>query len=818
MVRSGGTRCRDPAHGTRRAGQTIDFGNRDNVNLMATSEHFKVSTHLKDIIGRDLVTNEFVAVFELVKNAIDAWASRVDIGFDLDDNRIWIVDNGKGMDADALRERWLFVAYSAKADGSEDPKKPGGYRDQIRPQGQYAGSKGIGRFSCDTLGNSLVLYSRTAKDAPTQQLSVHWKDFEGDSRQKFESVGVDVVTVDGFPDDAPVKMPTKSGTALRIDGLRGSWSKHEIGRLRQYLEKLIDPFGSSPDTPVHIGVLGGGLDMNALAELVGPVCNNISDLLTEKTTRIHVTIEGSRVHTKLLDRGREVYRITEGNQYDGLEKATVVANVYYLNQSAKKTFTQRMGVRPVTFGSIFLFLNGFRIFPIGEENDDTFGLNRRKQQGVTRYLSTRDLMGRVDVTAPHRVFREASSRDAGLIEDANVRDLYDAIRRKVVFRLERYVVGVTWQDKEDQWRDDASGLAIGRTRERVVRLIGQLASTKDLELEFYDPDLVDAFEGDVDALHRVMNSLTAIAERRGDTHLLRRVEEARARQARIEQSEKEAAEAAREAMAGMARADERIATLTKQATYLASTQDMTVEQMTLLLHQVLIYSGHVGAAVDRSLSNARSVSSAARDIKAGRGGGELADAAAAIRVRNREVVDDLEYIHLENDRLMAVARFASNARFALQTDQLEGDVVEFIEEYINKVRAHRDGVDSIAFETNGLTHPAKFRPVDLVVVVDNLVENARKHGAQSMRMSARRRKRGSLVEVLVSDDGRGLDEDHVDPAHIFEKGYTSSPGGIGLGLYHARKVMEEMDGDLQLDPDREEGRASFVITLPRKSR
>ena len=782
---------------------------------MGTAEHFKISTHLKDIIGRDLVTNEFVAVFELVKNAIDAWASRVDIGFDLDNNRIWIVDNGKGMDAKALRDRWLFVAYSAKADGTEDAKKPGGYRDRIRPQGRYAGSKGIGRFSCDTLGKSLVLYSRTSPDVPTQRLSVRWEAFEKDSREIFESVGVDLVVVDGFPDDAPVQMPTESGTALRIDGLRGAWSAQEVLRLRQYLEKLIDPFGSTPDTPVHIGVLDSSLDDEALARLVGPVRNNISDLLAEKTTRISVTIDGVRVHTTLLDRGREVYRISEGNQYQGLRKATVTANVYYLNQSAKKTFTQRMRVQPVKFGSIFLFLNGFRIFPIGEETDDTFGLNRRKQQGVARNLGSRDLMGRVDVTAPPKIFREASSRDAGLIEDANVRDLYDAILKKVVFRLERYVVGVTWQDKEDQWRDDASGLSIGTTRERVVRLIGQLASTKDLELEYYDPELVDAFEGDTDALRRVMDSLTAIAERRGDTLLLRRVEEARARQARLEQSESEAAEAAREAMAGMTRADERIATLTKQATYLASTQDMTVEQMTLLLHQVLIYSGHVGAAADRALGNARSVSGAAQDIEASKGGRESADAAAAIRVRNREVVDDLEYIHLENERLMAVARFASNARFALRTDQLEGDVVEFLEEYVNKVRANRDGVDSIKFETEGLTHSARFRPVDLVVVVDNLVENARKHGAQSVRMIARRRRRRNLVDIVVTDDGRGLDEDHVDPTYIFDKGYTSSPGGTGLGLYHAKKVMVEMDGDLQLDPDRDSGRASFLITLPR---
>ena len=787
------------------------------MNLMATPEHFKISTHLKDIIGRDLVTNEFVAVFELVKNAVDAKASRVDIGFDLDNRRMWIVDNGKGMDADALRNRWLFVAYSAKADGTEDSTKPVDYRDRIRPQGQFAGSKGIGRFSCDTLGKSLVLYSRTSADVVTQQLSVQWENFEADSRELFQSVKVDLTPADDFPNDAPVPIPTESGTVLRIDDLRGNWHADEILRLRQYLEKLIDPFGTTQDTPVNIAVVDRNLDAKELAQLVGPVGNNVSDLLAEKTTRISVVIDGGRIHTELVDRGKEVYRITETSQYEGLNDAFMHAHVFYLNQSAKNTFTRRMGVRSVEFGSIFLFLNGFRIFPIGEETDDTFGLNRRKQQGVTRYLGTRDVMGRVDVTAPPRLFREASSRDAGLIDDANVRDLYDAIRRKAVFRLERYVVGVTWKDKADQWREDASGLSIGETRERVVKLIGQLASTKNLELEYYDPELVDSFEGNSNALKRVMTSLTTIAERKGDTQLLRRIEEARARQAELERAEKEAADAARRAMAEKAQADERIARLTRQATYLAAAQNMTAEQMTLLLHQVLIYSGHIGAAVDRALRSTTSVSSAASDIAVGNDGGDLADAAATIRVRNRQVVDDLEYIHLENDRLMAVARFASNARFDLETDQLEGDAVAFLEEYINKVRVNRDGVDSILFETNGQTHSARFRPVDLVVVVDNLVDNARKHGAQNMQMSARRRKNRNFVDILVTDDGRGLDEQRVDPAHIFDKGYTSSPGGTGLGLYHARKVMEEMHGGLHLDPDREPGRASFVITLPRTS-
>lgn len=782
---------------------------------MASQVHFRISSHLKDIIGRDLVTNEFVAVFELVKNALDARASQVNIVFDIDGGQIWIVDDGKGMDPETISDRWLFVAYSAKADGSEDQDEPGDYRDLIRPPGRYAGSKGIGRFSCDTLGGSLTLFSRMSAEVKTQKLTVNWQDFEASSRDLFQKIGVNLEEVDDFPAAAPAEMPKSSGTVLQIGGLRSDWDSNDIRRLRRYLEKLIDPFGTTEDTLVHIGVVDRRLDDQVLAELEGPVGNDLRELLSEKTTRIAVSISDNQVHTELVDRGRVVYRISEDSEYEGLKGAQVNADVFFLNRSAKHTFTSRMGVRPVEFGSIFLFLNGFRIFPIGEETDDTFGLNRRKQQGSSRYLGTRDVMGRVDVTAPPRMFREASSRDAGLIKDARFWDLYDAIRKKAIFRLERYVVGVTWQDKADAHRDDASGLSQGSTRARVVQLIGQLASTKNLDLQYYDPEIVELFDEDARSLKGAMRALTAIAEREGDNQLLRRIEEARARQVELEASEREAAEAARRAMAEKARADERIARLERQATYLASTQDMTAEQMTLLLHQVLIYAGHIGSAVDRALNKASELAGAASDIEVGGADDDLVEAAASIRVGNRLVVDDLEYIHLENDRLMAVARFASNARFELETDRLEGDVVEFFEEYVNKVRASRDGVGSIIFEANELSQVTKFRPVDLVVVVDNLMDNARKHGARQMRMDARRRDGGRVV-IVVEDDGRGLDEDSVDPARIFDKGYTSSPGGTGLGLYHARKVMDDMGGGLGLDPEREAGRATFIITLPRK--
>ena len=79
---------------------------------MSNQLNFKVSSGLKNIIGRDLIINDTVAIFELVKNAFDADAKKVQLYFDKD--RIIIIDDGHGMTHDDLVNKWLFVAYSEK--------------------------------------------------------------------------------------------------------------------------------------------------------------------------------------------------------------------------------------------------------------------------------------------------------------------------------------------------------------------------------------------------------------------------------------------------------------------------------------------------------------------------------------------------------------------------------------------------------------------------------------------------------------------------------------------------------------------------------
>ncbi len=771
---------------------------------MATQESFRVSSHLKDIIGRDLVTNEFVAIFELVKNSFDAGATRVDIEFDPDDKSITIVDDGRGMSAADIRDKWLFVAYSEKALAGAD-----GYRDKIRPAGQYAGSKGIGRFACDTLGEHLSLYSRTADAKSIVKLDINWTLFEQDSTEEFQTVDVLLGTASKFPDIANAEPPGDHGTVLVIKDTRQDWDTTTVARLRRDLAKLIDPFGTTSQVSVSTWFLDGTDER--IDGVDGPVGNEIADVLREKTSRIEVAIEHGEIATTLYDRGRKIYAVREPSPYDELEGAKVEGQVYFLNRSAKHTFTSRMGVRPVEFGSVFLFLNGFRISPIGDEFDDTLGLNRRKQQGQARYLGTRDIIGRIDVTARPKMFREVSSRDAGLVEDARTRALYDTIRRHMIFRLERYVVGVNWKDKRDQDRDTPEGLETDLARERILGIVGSLARSKDIEIVYYDDEIVRVSDDPDQITDDALKAMSQLAESRGDASLLGQVEDARRRIVELKASREEAVAVASKAMEERARADARIALLEKQAAFLGSSSDVDVERVQLLMHQATIHLGHVRSAIANAAFEARNVLDAAVMPVGLDDADDFEDLLASIRQSARRVSASIAGASLSSDRLRTVLSFAPNIRVDLETDKVEGDILQFLAEYFDFRLSGVPGMPTPTFSASDLTLDREFSPVDMAVLVDNIMDNARKAKASKVDFNVSRKGQNAVV-IKVTDDGVGIDPRRVDASKIFERGYTGSSAGTGLGLYSVRQILDGMDGSIQLVGDG--SRADFEIVLP----
>ena len=191
---------------------------------MKDNLQFRVSAELKNILGRDLITSPDIAILELVKNSYDAHASKVEIMFK--DDYLSIADNGKGMSKDDLINKWLFVAYSAKSDGTEDKS----YRSKFKRH--YAGSKGIGRLSCDRLAHNLTLTTRSKETAKTEVLYVDWRTFELDKHKEFDTIDIPHETLDAIP-KFPLDFST--GTILEFKDLHHLWNHDEIKHLRKSL-------------------------------------------------------------------------------------------------------------------------------------------------------------------------------------------------------------------------------------------------------------------------------------------------------------------------------------------------------------------------------------------------------------------------------------------------------------------------------------------------------------------------------------------------------------------------------------------------------
>src|SRR2546422_7341160 len=77
---------------------------------------FRPRARLLKLIGAELISDEVVAVTELVKNAHDADATTVTVRFigAGDESRIEVIDDGLGMDRETLLNGWMEPAGSTK--------------------------------------------------------------------------------------------------------------------------------------------------------------------------------------------------------------------------------------------------------------------------------------------------------------------------------------------------------------------------------------------------------------------------------------------------------------------------------------------------------------------------------------------------------------------------------------------------------------------------------------------------------------------------------------------------------------------------------
>jgi signal transduction histidine kinase len=448
--------------------------------------NFKTNIQLKSIIGKDLINDDNIAILELVKNSFDADAKKVEVVYkNLKDNddktvaifsentsRLIIRDDGLGMDIDDFENKWLNIAYSEKKSNNRQHNR------------MMAGAKGVGRFSCDRLGEYLNLYARKKGSNEYILLKIDWKKFEiEDDKKEIQSVNLEYEYL-SETDLKNRKIPSfEHGVLLEIIKLRSNWvyeakdksnksnwNTDKLVNLKKYLEKLINPnqafekndFGIYLNAPEFVKEND---KKDAHEKFIGKVENSIFEKLDFRTTSIESEIiEGGKVVlTTLKDKGQIIFWIKEKNSYYPLIKNAKI-NFYYLNPYSKAFFTKQTGIQSVNYGSIFLFINGFRIPPYGEVGDDWLGLDQRKNQGTARYIGLREIVGSIEILDKENDFKIVSSRE-GIVKNDNYQSLTnsknnDSYVFKTYRRLEKYVVdGLAWDSIPENDKNNLSDIA-----------------------------------------------------------------------------------------------------------------------------------------------------------------------------------------------------------------------------------------------------------------------------------------------------------------------------------------------------------------------
>jgi two-component system osmolarity sensor histidine kinase EnvZ len=110
---------------------------------------------------------------------------------------------------------------------------------------------------------------------------------------------------------------------------------------------------------------------------------------------------------------------------------------------------------------------------------------------------------------------------------------------------------------------------------------------------------------------------------------------------------------------------------------------------------------------------------------------------------------------------------------------------------------------------------ADVRPIGMKRALSNLIGNAAVHG-RTVAIEARRRPSGA-IEILIDDDGPGIDperyEDAFRPFSRLDESRNQNEKGVGLGMAIARDVVRSHGGEVALDRS-PLGGLRAIVTLP----
>lgn len=362
-------------------------------NNNPTILHFKFDISTFRLLGRELITDRITALFELVKNCYDANAENVQLTFEnlnplCPESRIIIEDDGLGMTFEDIRNKWMVIGTSSKRRNRTSPSP---YNRVV------AGKKGVGRFAVDKLGGKLIMKTKKKGSPVWHCLETDWTKYAEEENRQLELDFENSSEKQKLFTDIDNKYWTEpadigdQGTRLEISSLNDMWLENDVRRAYRELSKIVKP-SSNSRYPFNI-------------RFIVPEYLEYRDKLVESLVLAKATLSYMLKYRYDKDEQKYYQEYLEENKGELVVKekeaeifGPIGFTLYYYDQSDKKTFSKddRDGIK--------VYRDGIIATPFAEykskrdEQKDLFGIDKRRWSGFFEKLSTRDIIGWVDIT------------------------------------------------------------------------------------------------------------------------------------------------------------------------------------------------------------------------------------------------------------------------------------------------------------------------------------------------------------------------------------------------------------------------------------
>jgi signal transduction histidine kinase len=185
---------------------------------------------------------------------------------------------------------------------------------------------------------------------------------------------------------------------------------------------------------------------------------------------------------------------------------------------------------------------------------------------------------------------------------------------------------------------------------------------------------------------------------------------------------------------------------------------------------------------------------------------------ADMTARAEKIIGQTRRLDRLVDQLLDVSRISAG-RLELEPEEVALDTI--VEDVVSRFEEELSRVGStLRVESAGPPVAGRWDPMRIDQVVTNLVGNAIKYGG-GRPICVRVELSGDRASLAVRDQGIGIAPDQQ--RRLFQRfaraAGRGAPGGIGLGLWISRQLVDAHGGSIRVESALGEG-SSFIVELP----